>query len=63
MSKKKIILIGASGVLGKFFSKKLSENKNIKLICSADNILKNNFNGKNKKFNLDITNEVEIKNF
>lgn len=63
MSKKKIILIGASGVLGGFFSKELSKNNNIKLICSADNNLKNNFKNKNKKFNLDISNEIEIKKF
>ena len=42
MPKKKIILIGASGTLGKFFSEKLSKNKDIALICSADNNLKTN---------------------
>ena len=63
MAKKKIILIGASGTLGKFFFKKLSKDKDTLLICGADNNLKNNQKSKNKTFKLDLTNETEIKNF
>lgn len=63
MTGKKIILIGASGVLGAFFSKELNRNNKIKLICSADNNLKDDRGGKNKKFRLDVSNEIEIKNF
>ena len=63
MTGKKIILIGASGVLGAFFSKELNRNNKIKLICSADNNLKDDRGGKNKKFRLDVSNETEIKNF
>ena len=63
MTGKKIILIGASGVLGAFFSKELNRNNKIKLICSADNNLKDDRGGKNKKFRLDVSNETEIKIF
>ena len=59
MTGKKIILIGASGVLGAFFSKELNRNNKIKLICSADNNLKDDRGGKNKKFRLDVSNEKQ----
>ena len=63
MAKKKIILIGASGILGKFFFKNLSNDKDTALICCADNNLKTDLKSKNKKFKLDISNEIEIKKF
>tara|TARA_Y100000590_G_C15354138_1_gene876341 strand:- start:36 stop:791 length:756 start_codon:yes stop_codon:yes gene_type:complete len=61
--KKKIILIGGSGILGKFFFEKLNKEKNTSLVFAADNNLSNNFQNKNKKFKLDITNENEINRF
>ena len=41
MNKKKILLIGATGLLGDYFYKSLKKNKNIKLLICADNNLKN----------------------
>ena len=63
MSKKKIILIGASGTLGKYFFDSLAKDKNMIMVCGADNNLKTDLKLRNKKFKLDITNEIEIKRF
>ena len=63
MAKKKIILIGASGLLGKFFLNELSKDKDTALICAADNNLKTDLKSKSKKFKLDISNEKEIQKF
>ena len=63
MIKKKIILIGASGTLGKFFFESLSKDKDTFLICGADNNLNTDLKSKNKKFKLDITSESEIQKF
>ena len=61
MNKKKILLIGATGLLGDYFYKSLKKNKNIKLLICADNNLKNDLN--KKRFFLDITNENDVKKF
>ena len=63
MTKKKVILIGASGTLGRYFFESLAKDKKISMICGADNNLKTDLKSKNKKFKLDITNEIEIKRF
>ena len=60
---KKIILIGASGTLGKYFFDSLAKDKNMIMVCGADNNLKTDLKLRNKKFKLDITNEIEIKRF
>ncbi|OUU53337.1 MAG: hypothetical protein CBC25_00595 [Pelagibacteraceae bacterium TMED65] len=63
MTKKKVILIGASGTLGKYFFENLAKDKNISIICGADNNLKTDLKSKNKKFELDLSKEMEIKKF
>jgi NAD(P)-dependent dehydrogenase (short-subunit alcohol dehydrogenase family) len=63
MQKKKIILIGASGILGKFFYDKLSKDKNTTLLIGADNNLITNLKKKHKTVQLDITSEIQINKF
>ena len=63
MQKQKIILIGASGILGKFFYDKLSKDKNTTLLIGADNNLITNLKKKHKTVQLDITSEIQINNF
>ncbi len=63
MKKKKIILIGASGILGNYFFENLARDKDTDIICGADNNLKTDLKSKKKKYRIDLSNENEIKNF
>ena len=59
---KKIILIGCSGVLGKYFLKNLKKNSDI--LVAADIKIKKNFSSKKLVLNkINIENENEIENF
>ncbi len=63
MTKKKIILIGASGILGSYFYNQLKKNKKINLIIGVDKKINKKFNSKIKILNLDITNNLDVENF
>lgn len=59
---KKIILIGCSGVLGKYFLKELKKNSYV--LAAADIKIKKNFSSKKLFFSkINIENENEIENF
>ena len=59
---KKIILIGSEGILGKYYSKNLSNKDNLLILADA-NIKPKKIKKNTIKIKLDIENESSIKNF